>query len=46
MSEVNQRYVDELGEIEYAIRDGLVLSEEQKRQVKVIAEYIIGLVTE
>ncbi len=46
MSAINQKVVDELAEIEYAIRDGLVLSDKQREQVKLLAEQLIGLVAE
>ena len=46
MSTINQRIVNELAEIEYRIRDGLVLSDEQKEQVKLLADQLIGLMVD
>ena len=46
MSVINQKYIDELAEFEYAFRDGMVFTDEQKALIKAICEQIIALTKE
>jgi hypothetical protein len=41
MSELNQKYIDELAEFEYHFRDGLVFEASQLNEIILICEAII-----
>ena len=42
----NEVIIDQLAEMEYVIRDGLVLSEKQKKEIGVICNQIMSLINE
>lgn len=46
MSIINQKYIDELSEFEYGIRDGMVFTKEQAKEIVIVCEQIIKLAEE
>ena len=43
MSEINQKFIEDLKEFEYHYRDGMVFTEEQKEEIRLVCEAIIQL---
>jgi uncharacterized protein YjiK len=42
MSAINQKFIEDLKELEYALRDGMVFSEEQKTEIILVCGAIIA----
>ena len=46
MSTINQKYIEDLKEFEYGLRDGMVFSKEQAQEIILVCEQIIKLAEE